>query len=89
MENNIIFYPMSELPAKDESDASFSKTVIIYNNKLNFVDLGYFDFEEGQWSHFGENSFLLKCWCYIPTPLVIEDEKWEIIAPKGYQKQFF
>jgi len=89
MESNIIFYPMSEIPARDQSDVSFSKTVIIYNDKLNFVDLGYFDFEEGQWSHFGENSFLLKCWCYIPKPLEIEDEKWEIVIPKGYKKRFF
>jgi len=88
MEDNIRFYPMSELPVRDESDAGFSKTVIIYNDKLNFVDLGYFDFEEEKWSHFGENAFLLKCWCYVPKPL-IEDEKWEIVEPKGYKKRFF
>jgi len=89
MESNIIFYPMSELPARDESDSSFSKTVIIYNDKLNFVDLGYFDFEGKHWSHFGKNAFLLKCWCYIPMPLAIESKKWEIVEPKGYKKRFF
>lgn len=78
---------MSELPAPDESDASFSKTVIIYGDGLNFVDLGYFDFEEKQWSHFGKNIFLLKCWCYIPDPG--ENKKWESIVPKGYKKYFF
>lgn len=81
---------MSELPVRDESDASFSKTVIIYNSKFNIVNLGYFDFEEGEWAHFGDNTFLLKCWCYIPTPSeIIRDKEWEIIAPKGYQKRFF
>ena len=88
MEDNMRFYSMSEFPVRDESDASFSETVIIYNDKLNFVDLGYFDFEEGRWFHFGENAFLLKCWCYIPKPLV-EDEKWEIITPKGYKNRFY
>ena len=89
MKNDIIFYPMSELPARDESDASFSKTVIVYGDKLNFIDMGYFDFEEGEWSHFGQNIFLLKCWCYIPDPVENNYEKWESIMPKGYKKFFF
>lgn len=90
MDNSILFYPMSELPVPDESDASFSKTVIIYGDEFNFIDLGYFDFEEGQWSHFGKNTFLLKCWCYIPTPSeIIRNENWEVIAPKGYRRYLF
>ena len=89
MESNIVFYPMSELPEREESDPVFSKMVIIYNDKLNSVDLGYFDFEEGSWSHFGESTFLLKCWCYIPKPVVIEQEEWEIVKPRGYKKDAF
>jgi hypothetical protein len=78
---------MSERPMADESDTSFSKTVIIYGEKPDIVELGFYDFEQGQWSHFGNNSFLLKCWCYIPDPGQVRRKKeWESIIPKGYSK---
>jgi hypothetical protein len=78
---------MNEWPMADESDASFSKTVIIYGEKDGFIELGYFDFEQGQWSHFGNTGFLLKCWCYIPEPgKVKENKEWQAIAPRGYNK---
>lgn len=64
----INFYPMSQYPEADESDPSFSQTVLVYGDNLNFVELGYYDFEKKLWAHFGEGSFLLKCWCYIPSP---------------------
>jgi hypothetical protein len=90
MESPIIFYPMSEKPSPDESDNSFSKTVIIFGEKLNFIELGFFDFEDQQWSHFGKNSHLLKCWCYIPDPNnMVNCGEWTAIAPKGYTKDFF
>ena len=81
---------MSEKPEPDESDNSFSKTVIIFGDKLNFIDLGYFDFEDQQWSHFGKNSHLLKCWCYIPDPKsTMYSMDWTPIEPKGYKKVLF
>ena len=83
------FYPMSEKPSSDESDTSFSTTVIIYNEKYSAVGLGYYDFEIGEWLHFSHNSFLLKCWCYIPVPKTEEDKNWEAIAPRGYLKSLF
>jgi hypothetical protein len=86
---NVIFHPMSEIPDADESDASFSKTVLIYNDTLKVTEFGYYDFEEGQWSHFGNNTFLLKCWCYIPDPAAaIPQPDWAAIAPKGYKKHY-
>lgn len=85
----IVYYPMTEKPFADESDDSFSKTVIIYGEGQGYVELGYFDFEQGQWSHFGNNSFLLKCWCYIPEPgAVKENKEWQAVAPRGYNKLF-
>ncbi|RWW91829.1 hypothetical protein [Flavobacterium cerinum] len=90
MVNKIIFFPMATKPVRDESDPSFSKTVLIYGNERNLVELGYFDFEVDQWSHFGKNLFLLKCWCYIPNPaMYINTKDWEVITPKGYKKLFF
>jgi hypothetical protein len=80
---------MSERPVADESDESFSKTVIIYGEGKGYVELGYFDFEQGQWSHFGNNSFLLKCWCYIPEPqVIIENKEWHAVPPRGYNRLF-
>lgn len=88
MDNEILFFPMSKKPERDESDPSFSKTVIIYGSQ-SFVELGYFDFDADQWTHFGENLFLLKCWCYIPNPTVlIDNTEWEAIALKGYKKAY-
>lgn len=68
MNSEVLFFPMTEKPVRDESDPSFSQTVIIYGDQKNVVELGYFDFEEDEWLHFGQNLFMLKCWCYIPNP---------------------
>ena len=90
MEISTVFYPMSEKPLPDDSDKSFSKTVIIFGDKLNFIDLGYFDFEEMQWSHFGKNQHLLRCWCYIPDPKEMAHcLEWMPLEPTGYKKDFF
>lgn len=87
MKNEIVFYPMSEIPVHDESDTSFSKTVIVYDDKLNFSDMGYYDFERGEWSCFGEVWFLLKCWCYIPHVTDCENiSRWETIKSKRIKK---
>ncbi|ALM50508.1 hypothetical protein AMR72_17415 [Flavobacterium psychrophilum] len=87
--DEVIFYPMSQRPVPDESDATFSTTVIVYNEKYTAVGLGYFDFEIGEWLHFSHNSFLLKCWCYIPVPKIIGDSSWDTVMPKGYIKSLF
>jgi hypothetical protein len=84
-----IFYPMSDRPVADESDNSFSKTVIVYGEVPGNVELGYFDFEQGQWSHFGNETFLLKHWCYIPEPETFKvNDEWQPVAPRGYKKPF-
>lgn len=85
-----VFYPMSKIPERDDSDKSFSKTVIVFNDKLNLIDFGYFDYEEMQWSHFGKNEFLLRCWCYIPDPKKNDAcRKWDTIKPKGFKEGLF
>jgi hypothetical protein len=83
------FYPMTELPSRDESDGSFSKTVIVYGPKLSDFGLGYFDFEINEWLYLGENTFLLKCWCYLPELLgAVKDNDWKAIAPRGFKKHY-
>lgn len=86
MENSTVFYPMSTIPMPDESDQTFSKTVLIYGDKSDFVELGYYDFEVSQWSHFGSNIFLLKCWCYLPDPGMIANSEWPVIIPMDYSE---
>lgn len=83
------FYPMTVLPVPDESDESFSKTVIVYGENFTAVGLGYFDFEMEEWQHSNHNSFLLRCWCYLPKPSIDIDNKWIAIAPGGYKKSLF
>lgn len=87
MEN--VFYPMTEIPVPDKGDASFSKTVIIYGEDLESFEFGYFDFEQDQWSHFGKNNMLLKCWCYVPVPDGLNHGYWHTLKPKGYIKPLF
>lgn len=83
------FYPMTERPTRDESDTSFSKTVIVYGQKLNEAGLGYFDFEINEWLLLGDTTFLLKSWCYLPNlPNEVKDSAWNIIVPKGYKKHY-
>ena len=83
------FYPMTERPTRDESDTSFSKTVIVYGQKLNEAGLGYFDFEINEWLLLGDTTFLLKSWCYLPNlPKEAKDSTWDLIVPKGYKKHY-
>lgn len=88
MEENM-FYPMSQKPLPDESDSSFSKTVIVYSDNDSAIGFGYYDFEIDEWLHSGDNSFLLKCWCYIPVPDTAHNHNWIPVAPKGYLKSLF
>lgn len=89
-ETTLLFHPMIEPPEQDNSDETFSKTVLVYSEQLDFIELGYFDFEDKQWYHFGNESFLLKCWCYIPNPeLVIHRKDWIPVKHKGYKNISF
>ena len=78
---------MADRPKEDESDTTFSKTVLIYDDLLRFIGLGYFDFEQGDWSLFANNKSMLKCWCYIPQPQGLNDlAGWESVTFRGYNK---
>jgi len=88
MENHV-YYPMTMKPLPDEGDASFSKTVIIFSEDLTNFELGYFDFDQDEWSHFGKNDIMLKCWCYVPFPENDIYENWQALKPKGYIKPLY
>lgn len=82
---DIDFHPMTIFPHADEANATISKTVLIYGDGRDLIELGYYDFAQNSWSHFGKNTFLLKCWCYVPLPEVGEDSQWTAYTPKGYR----
>ena len=85
-----LFFPMSKKPQPDDTDADFSRTVLVFGEERRFVELGYYDFQEKQWAHFGEDSFLLKCWCYLPDPeAVINSAGWKVVKHSGYKESFF
>ncbi|WP_121667012.1 hypothetical protein [Mesonia aquimarina] len=83
-----IFHPMSEPPMPDKNDESFSETVLVYSENTEFIELGYFDFEDECWYHFGSDSFLLKCWCYIPNPVEClgDHQEWPLAKHKDYDE---
>jgi len=83
------FFPMNELPEKSVDDPSFSETVIVYDKTSNdhiFENLGYYDFEGSEWTHFGDESMNLICWCYVPDPKkFISSNDLEIALHRGYR----
>lgn len=82
---DIDFYPMNQPPEISEGD-SFSKTVIVYDEDLEYSDLGFFDFESSQWHIFGEFSMNLKCWCYIPNVDTEKVKSFKTSTHHGYRK---
>lgn len=86
---SIVFYPMTETPEPDFNDSSFSVTVLVFSEQSDYIELGYYDYEDGFWCHFGSYSFLLKCWCYLPKPegiKMLDNKHWPLIQHQGYKK---
>ena len=58
---------MSHRPDVSPDDFHFSKTVLVYDESdEGYCELGYFNFDTDQWSHHGDISMNLICWCEIP-----------------------
>ena len=63
-----LFQSMNTYPKRDKTDRSFSQTVLVFNPKMDIVELGYYDFEDQIWQILGNSSMELQCWCEIPLP---------------------
>jgi len=47
----------------------FSLPVLLFDKEEpTFCNIGHYNFDTETWSHFGEESMKLICWCYIPNP---------------------
>jgi hypothetical protein len=67
------FHSMQKIP-KQATDLNgniepFSVAVLVYDDTEHpFCEIGHYNFDTGTWSHFGEGSMHLICWCYLPDP---------------------
>lgn len=79
------FFRMHIKPNHEDIDLHFSKTVIIYDEKGEYSDLGYYDFELCQWIIFGDMSFKMSCWRYVPDASeFIKQNELKLEYHKGY-----
>ena len=89
-EQNNIFNRMQEIPKRATDLAGnfedFSVPVLVFDkSEHNFCEIGYYNFDTKEWSHFGENSMRLICWCYLPNPSeFIKNNRLEYVLHKGY-----
>lgn len=73
MEPEVEFYPMTDIPEKEQSVDNFSKTVIVYELDVNTkemydVALGYYNFNVKAWFLNGGEPMIAYCWTYMPVP---------------------
>lgn len=85
------FYKMQTHP-KQATDflgnlEDFSVPVLVFDKSdLNFCEIGHYNFDTKEWSHFGENSMKLICWCYLPNPSeFVENNNLEYVLHEGYR----
>lgn len=82
------FYSMQEKPKVatnlyGESEL-FSVPVLVFESE-EFCEIGHYNFDTKEWSHFGDNSMQLICWCYIPNPKdFIKNNKLKWVKHTGY-----
>ena len=61
------FKPMSEFPEQVKNE-HFSKTVLVYDEDLDFYDLGFYDYKMKKWIILGGMQMKLVCWNYVSIP---------------------
>jgi len=85
-----MFYKMQDLP-KVATDLKgnkepFSVPVLVFDKDTpTFCNIGHYNFDTETWNHFGEDSMLLICWCYIPDPTdFVRDTDLEFVLHDGF-----
>lgn len=80
------FKPMNKFP-KQAKGEYFSVPVLVFDeNDNDFCEIGHYNFDTQSWSHFGENSMKLICWCYLPNPKeFLKSKNWISVEHDGYR----
>lgn len=85
------FHKMQDFP-KQATDLkgnleSFSIPVLVFDkDEPNFCEIGHYNFDTKTWSHFGENSMKLICWCYLPNPSIfLKNNNLEYVLHEWYR----
>jgi hypothetical protein len=68
------FHKMQEFPKRANGsrgiEEDFSIAVLVYDeDQPTFCEIGHYNFDVQKWSHFGDSSMKLICWCEIPDAL--------------------
>lgn len=90
-EQRNMFFPMQEIPKKATDllgrFEDFSVPILVFDkSEPNFCEIGHYNFDTKEWSHFGENSMKLICWCYLPDPSdFIKNNELEYVLHEGYR----
>jgi hypothetical protein len=85
------YFKMQELPkvATDlnGNEESFSVPVLVFDEtEPTFCEIGHYNFDTNSWSHFGENSMKLICWCYLPNPTeFLKGKNFNSVLHDGYR----
>jgi hypothetical protein len=85
------FFSMQVLPRTAQDllgkFEDFSVPVLVFDKSdSNFCEIGHYNFDTKQWSHFGEISMKLICWCYLPDPSeFIKNNNLEYVLHEGYR----
>lgn len=81
-----IFHKMNKFPDYEKGE-TFSKTVIVYDEKGEYAALGYYDYEACEWVVFDDFSTRLSCWCEIPDARHFATTQMhpKIVKHRGYQ----
>ena len=84
------FYNMQTLPKRSYdlvgNPEDFSVTVLVFSeDEPTHAELGFYNFDTEAWSHFGDFSMMLICWCYLPDPTeFLKDKDFVAIEHEGY-----
>jgi hypothetical protein len=84
------FHKMQEFPKRASGsrgiEEDFSIAVLVYDeDQPTFCEIGHYNFDVQKWSHFGDSSMKLICWCEIPDALeFINQNSLESVEHEGF-----
>jgi hypothetical protein len=91
LESKPKFHKMQEFPKRAEGsrgfEEDFSIAVLVYDeDQPTFCEIGHYNFDVQKWSHFGDSSMKLICWCEIPDAIeFINKNNLESVEHVGFR----